>query len=70
MNSVPIGKGLYRIIVRSKMKREHLAQIPEVCVDECRVIFPGWLTGNIRRLVEPMPKRRRKKPVQTGLFEQ
>ena len=69
MNAVPIGKGMYRIIVRSKMKRDRLALVPEVLIEGSRVIFPEWLMGSIRRLVKPAVKRARKKPVQTSLFE-
>lgn len=68
MNALPIGKGLLRIIVRSKAKRERLAKISEVRIEGSRVIFPEWLAGNIRRLVEPQAKLKAKKPVQTTLF--
>ncbi len=69
MNALPIGKGFLRIIVRSKAKRERLSKISEVRIEGARVIFPEWLAGNIRRLVDPSPRRRTKKPVQTTLFE-
>ena len=50
MKAVPIGKGMYRIIVRSKEKRKRLSKIPEVIVESNRVIFPEWLTSG-----KPMP---------------
>ena len=68
MEAVPIGKGMFRIIVRSKAKRERLALIPEVQIDGVRVIFPRWLYGSIRLLVDPRPKRKTKAPEQTNLF--
>ncbi|MBA7568618.1 hypothetical protein ES708_10351 [subsurface metagenome] len=68
MKVILIGKGMCRIIVRSKSKRERLSRIPEVSVDGNRVIFPEWLTGNIRMIVNPAVKRKTPKPVQTELF--
>ena len=56
-----------RIIVRSKTKRERLARIPEVRVEGTRVIFPEWLSGNIRLIVNPRTKKR-DKPEQIDLF--
>ncbi len=68
MEAVPIGKGMLRIIVRSKAKRERLALIPEIQIDGVRVIFPQWLYGNIRQLLDNRPKRKSKTPEQTDLF--
>jgi hypothetical protein len=70
MKAVPIGKGFYRIIVRSKARRERLALLPEVQVEGARVIFPEWLYGSIRQLVNPRRKRKELVPRQTDLFEE
>ena len=59
MNIVFIGKGMCRIIVRSKAKREKLARIPDVRVEGTRVFFPEWLRRNIELIIEP---KARKKP--------
>ena len=59
---------MYRITVRSKAKRERLARIPDVLVEQTRVIFPEWLMGNIKRIVSPPVKKRIKKPEQIDLF--
>ena len=69
MKAVPIGKGLYRITIRSRAKRRRLALLPEVQIEGDRVIFPAWLYGSIRRLVDPKPKREFEPvPEQTSLF--
>jgi len=68
MKAVPIGKGMYRIIVRSKEKRIRLAKIPEVIVEGNRVIFPEWLTGNIKQIVEPLKKKKKSKALQSRLL--
>ena len=69
MKAVHIGKGMYRITVRSRAKRQRLALFPEVLIKGERVIFPAWLHGSIKRLVHPGPKRKRSPlPVQTSLF--
>lgn len=59
---------MYRIIVRSKAKRDRLAKIPEVQIDGTRVIFPEWLTGNIRLILNPKTHRKIEPPEQTELF--
>lgn len=69
MEAVPIGRGLYRAIVRSKAKRERLALIPEVQIEGFRVIFPEWMLGNIRLLVEPRSRSKSAEPAQSDLFE-
>ena len=68
MKPIFIGKGMYRIIVRSKEKREKLARIPEVRVEGTRVIFPEWLSGNIRMILNPKMKRRKQTAEQMKLF--
>lgn len=69
MKAVPIGKGMFRIIVRSRAKRERLALLPEVLIEGERVIFPAWLYGSMKRLVDPGPKKKRSpRPEQTNLF--
>lgn len=68
MKVISIGKGMYRITVRSKTKRERLSQIPGVHVEGTRVVFPGWLTGNIKLIMNPPPKKRVKKTSQMSLF--
>ena len=69
MKAVPIGKGMFRITVRSRVKRERFALIPEVVVKGERVFFPAWLYGSMKRLVDPGPKQKRSPlPEQTNLF--
>ena len=68
MKIVNIGKGLCRIIVRSQAKREMLSKIPEIIIDDKRVIFPEWLTGNIKMILEPKHRTKKEKTVQTDLF--
>ncbi|MHB9028434.1 MAG: hypothetical protein ACYC9O_06675 [Candidatus Latescibacterota bacterium] len=70
MEAVPIGKGLYRIIVRSRAKRERLALIPEVQIEGIRVIFPEWMYGSIKRLIQVQPKRKSSLPEQTDIFDE
>ncbi len=65
---VQIGKGMCRIIVKSRTKRERLEKIPEVTVDGARVIFPEWMAGNISRIIHPVRKKKSVKTEQTGLF--
>lgn len=65
---IKIGKGMCRVIVRSKAKRSRLAKIPGVQVSGTRVIFPEWVTGNIRRILHPPKKKKTLKPEQTELF--
>ena len=59
---------MYRITVRSKAKRERLARIPDVQIDGLRVIFPEWLLGNIRRIVDPPRRKKQDTPEQMDLF--
>jgi len=68
MNAVNIGKGMYRIVVRSKEKRERLSRIPGVYFDGNRVIFPEKLTGSIELILRPAVKRKKRKPIQTSLL--
>jgi hypothetical protein len=68
MKAVPIGKGMFRIIVRSKAKRDRLSLISEVHMDGNRAIFPEWLYNSIKKIVNPPVKKRKKQPEQTSLF--
>lgn len=68
MNNVHIGKGMYRIVVRSKEKRERISRIPGVHVDGNRVIFPEKLTGSIELILRPVIKRKKLIPIQTSLL--
>ena len=68
MKAVQIGKGMYRIIVHSKEKRKRLAKMPEVIIEGNRVIFPEWLTGNIKQIVEPLKKKKKSKIKQIRLL--
>ena len=68
MKIVLIGKGMCRIIVRSKEKRERLSRVPEVRIDGIRVIFPEWLTGNIRQMLNPRKRKKQPEPEQFELF--
>jgi hypothetical protein len=68
MEAVPIGKGLYRIIVRSRAKRDRLALIPDITIKGTRVIFPEWMYGSIKRLVQAKQKKKTPLPEQTDIF--
>ncbi|MFC1541825.1 hypothetical protein ACFL50_05175 [Candidatus Latescibacterota bacterium] len=68
MKVVSIGKGMNRIIVRSREKRARLSIIPEVIVDGNRVIFPDWLLGNIKIIIEPSKKKKKPNIVQDNLL--
>ena len=68
MKPVPIGKGMYRIIIKSKAKREKLASIPEIMIDGNRIIFPEWLLKNLKKILEPKKRKQKIKPNQTELF--
>ena len=68
MNVISIGKGMCRIIVRSKAKRERLARVPGIVIEGSRVIFPERLTAGIRMIVDPPVRRKSPKPVQEELF--
>ena len=68
MDIVPIGKGMCRVVVRSKEKREQLARIPDVQIDGGRVIFPESLATIIMSALEPRVKRISSKPKQGELF--
>jgi len=65
---VKIGKGMYRVTVRSKAIRNRLARIPGVQVEGTRVIFPEWVSGNIRRILSPPAKKSDRDAEQTDLF--
>lgn len=66
---INIGKGIYRLTVRSKAKRDRLAKIPGVQIKGTRVIFPEWLAVNIERIVDPPPKKKDIPAKQTDLFQ-
>jgi hypothetical protein len=68
MKAVAIGKGLYRITIRSKAKLERISKIPGVIVDNSRVIFPANLYSGIKMILEPPSKRKPKEHTQTKLF--
>ena len=68
MKPVPIGKGMYRITVRSKAKLLRLAKIPDIQVDGSRVIFPEWLMNQIRDILEPQHRLTPDQPDQESLF--
>ena len=68
MKATFIGKGMYRITVRSKEKRERLSKIPYVHVEGNRVIFPEWLSGNIKIILSPPAKKKNPEKIQTSLF--
>jgi hypothetical protein len=68
MKPVPIGKGLYRITIRSKAKLEKLAKISAVQIDGARVIFPEWLLNQLRDILEPRHRQKPKNPDQESLF--
>ena len=68
MKIVPIGKGMCRVVVRSKEKREKLSRIPDVKIDGDRVIFPESLAPIIKSALETRLKRDGQKPKQSELF--
>jgi len=59
---------MFRIIVRSKAKRDRLARIPGIEIDGSRIVFPEWLTPHIRQVLEPAGRKKKEKPDQTSLF--
>ncbi len=68
MKIISIGKGMCRVVVRSKEKRERLSRIPDVKIDGERVIFPESLAPSIKSALETRVKRERQKPKQSELF--
>ena len=68
MKAVLIGKGMCRIIVRSKAQRKRLARIPGVIINGNRVIFPEQLTHDIELILEAPSKKKQPKPDQFKLF--
>jgi len=68
MKAILIGKGMFRIIIKSKAKREKLSSIPEVLIDGNRVIFPEWLLKSIKSILGPRKRKVVKKPEQGELF--
>ena len=68
MKVVKIGKGMCRIIIRSKTLRQRLSRIPEVTIHENRVIFPERLLYDITFVITPPIKNKQSKKVQTELF--
>jgi hypothetical protein len=69
MKAVFIGKGMYRITVRSKAKREKISRIPDVQVEGTKVVFPEWLSNHIKQILKPTAKRKKPKAIQTELFK-
>ena len=68
MKPVSIGRGLFRITVRSKEKRDRLAKVPGVQVEGARVVFPEQLLAQVKSIVEPPSRPRSSKLEQTDLF--
>lgn len=68
MKVVSIGKGMLRIIVRSKEKKARLSKIPDILIEGNRVIFPEWLSGNIKMIVDPVRKKKAPKMEQSKLL--
>lgn len=68
MKVVSIGKGLYRVTIRSKEKRDRLAKIPDVTVDGVRVIFPEGILKHVKSIIESRARSRSTDPEQTSLF--
>ena len=68
MKVVKIGKGMCRIIVRSKAQRQHLSRISEVNIHGNRVVFPERLSNDIALILKTPPKKKQTKTVQTELF--
>jgi len=56
---VPIGKGLWRIIVASAKTRSVLGEIEGVELHETRVIFPVALYGEVKRVLAHMKRVRK-----------
>lgn len=72
MNShtfIDIGKGMYRVTVRSKLKRSRLARTPGIKIEGARVIFSEWIAPNIKRILNPPEKKVRPEPEQMELFD-
>ena len=66
---INIGKGMYRLTVRSKIKRDRLAKIPGVQVKGTRAIFPEWLVMHIKQIIDPPQKKKDTHAKQTNLFQ-
>jgi len=56
-----IGKGFYRLKVRSKILRQNLTVMPDIQVIGDRIIFPAWMRENVKRQIL-QPQRRRTRP--------
>jgi hypothetical protein len=67
MNAVSIGKGLWRVNVRSRKKRERLSRTPGVQIEGDRVIFPEELYGALKYALTRESRKRKQKPEQTRM---
>jgi hypothetical protein len=69
MTAVSIGKGLERVIVHSEAKRKKLASMPEIRVYDRRVIYPEWMAGMVKNVIDGKRRKRRPHSEQLTLFE-
>lgn len=69
MDTVNIGRGMCRTTVRSKAKREQLAMVAGIKVEENRVIFPSWMRRSVERVVSGARRKRQAKPEQINLVD-
>jgi len=69
MDTVNIGRGMCRTTVRSRAKRERLAMVAGIRVDEDRVIFPSWMLRSVERVVSGARRKRHPKPEQINLVD-
>lgn len=60
METVDIGKGMLRITVRSKARRDRLKAIAGVTVRKERVIFPTWMRKSIEGILVRSRRRERR----------
>lgn len=64
MQMIPIGRGLWRVKVKSKAKREALSKTPGIRVVGERVIFPEEMYGAVKGGLLRKSRKRREKPEQ------
>lgn len=66
--AVAIGKGLYRVTVRSRVKREKLAAIPGVRVEDDRLIVGEELRGPVLNFLGRRRQKREPAPQQMEIW--
>jgi len=67
MEIISIGKGMFRVTVRSPKKRMKLAGVPGVTVSENRVIFGEEMRGPVMDYLGRKHRKKAEKPIQLGI---